>query len=118
MITPADLSAVDLDQVQILDSNGYRIVLRSRSTGHCWCLLEQAASGRRSFQVLHRHRDSCPYHIQTYRPSIEACCVYIVQHDAFHLEREAAKQKRRRQAIERRKAAREMEAGRAGREAL
>ena len=141
MITRTDLSAIDTTYFQVLDSNGYLFVLRSHSTGHYWCLQEQALSGHRSFKILHRHHGTDPYHVQAYRPSVGACCAYIVQHDAFHIKREEAKQERRRRAAERRRAAREnersgpsiaelfegysgdvaareMETGRVGREAL
>ena len=104
MLTADDLSAINPDYFQIIDSNRARIVIMSRNTGHYWCLLERLSNGCRSFQIQHRHRETAPYHLQAYRPSIEACCAYIVQHDAFHLEREKAKQERRRRAVERRKA--------------
>ena len=106
MLTANDLSVIDSARFQIIDSNEARVVLCSFCTGHYWCLLERAANGCRSFQIRHRHGSSGPYHIQVYRPSIEACCAYIKDHDAFHIEREMAKQKKRDQSIKRRKAVR------------
>lgn len=104
MLTADALSAIDSNYFQIVDANEARIVIRSLSTGHYWCLLERVANGIRSFQVQHRHRNSGPYHIQVYRPSIEACCAYIMDHDVFHIEREMAKREKRERSLERRKA--------------
>ena len=106
MLTTADLSGIVPELFQILDANEARVVLRSHSTGHYWCLLERGANGIRSFQIQHRHGNSGPYHIQTYRPSIEACCAYIMDHDVFHIEREMAKREKRERSLERRKAGR------------
>ena len=107
MITTVDLSAIDSTYFQIIDVNAARIVFRSLSTGHFWCLLERTANGRRSFQIQHRHGNFGPYHIQKQRSSIEACCDYIANHDAFHIERERKKQKKK----EQRKAVRHADQG-------
>lgn len=106
MLTADVLSVIDSNYFQIVDANEARIVIRSLSTGHYWCLLERIANGSRSFQIQHRHGNRGPYHIQTYRPSIEACCAYIMDHDVFHIEREMAKREKRERSLERRKAGR------------
>ena len=104
MLTADDLSAINPDYFQIIDSNRARIVIMSRNTGHYWCLLERLSNGCRSFQIQHRHGNSGPYHVQRNRPSIEDCCDYIIDHDFFHLERERAKREKRERSLERRKA--------------
>ena len=104
MLTADVLSVIDSNYFQIVDANEARIVIRSLSTGHYWCLLERIANGSRSFQIQHRHGNSGPYHVQRNMPSIEDCCDYIIDHDFFHLERERAKREKRERSLERRKA--------------
>lgn len=45
--------------------------------------------------ISHRHNGAGPYHLQTSRPTVAECCSYIMQHDAFHIERERRKKERR-----------------------
>ena len=95
MIGRTDLSAIDTDYFSIIGIKEYTLVLRSRNTGHDWYLLEQVYNGHRTFLIHHRHDATKPYHPQTNRPTIEACCEYIKGHDAFHLERTRKKTLRR-----------------------
>ena len=95
MIEQSDIEIVDKEYFEIIGEKDYTLVLRSRNTGHHWCLLEQVYNGYRTFQISHRHHMTGPYHIQTNRPSISVCCEYIRSHDAYHLEREKRKEERR-----------------------
>ena len=95
MITYADISIIDGGYFDIIEAREYFIVLRSKTTGHYWYLLEQEANGHRTFQIKHRHNKTAPYHPQKNKANIAACCEYIKEHDAFHLERvKRQKQKR------------------------
>ena len=87
MIDRTDLQSVDTEYFDTLSATEYVLVLRSRSTGHYWYLLEQEYNGCRTFRIHHKHRASDSYHPQKNRPTIVACCEYIKNHDAFHLER-------------------------------
>lgn len=95
MIDRIDIEAIDKEYFEITGKKEYTLVLRSRNTGHHWCLLEQVYNGRRFFKISHRHHPSDPFHRQKSRPSIESCCEYIRSHDAYHLERERKKEERR-----------------------
>ena len=96
MIGQADIIEIDRSYFEIVEKRDFVLVLRSLSTGHYWCLLEQIYNGCRTFQILHKHKEAEPYHPQKNRPSVLACCDYIKSHDAFHLERERKKKDRRR----------------------
>lgn len=95
MIENTDVGTVDTDYFDIISARDYTIVLRSKCTGHYWHLLEQQANGHRTFSICHRHNPVDSYHPQTNRPSIAECCRYIIDHDAYHIER-VRKQKERR----------------------
>ena len=99
MLERTDLLAIDKDYFDFIEAKDYSLVLRSRNTGHYWYLLEQEYNGSRSFLIHHKHNASKPYHPQKNRPSIEACCEYIMSHDAFHLDRARKKERRRQQRI-------------------
>ena len=95
MIDRIDIEAIDKKYFEITGKKEYTLVLRSRNTGHHWCLLEQVYNGRRSFQISHRHHVSDPFHLQKNKPTVEECCAYIRSHDTYHLERERKKEERR-----------------------
>ena len=95
MLERTDLQVIDKDYFDIIEAKDYSLVLRSKNTGHYWYLLEQEYNGNRSFLIHHKHNASKPYHPQKNRPSIEACCEYIMSHDAFHLDRVRKKDQRR-----------------------
>lgn len=95
MIDRIDIEAIDKEYFEITGKKEYTLVLRSRNTGHHWCLLEQVYNGRRFFQISHRHHPSDSFHRQKSRPSIESCCEYIRSHDAYQLAKEHGKEVRR-----------------------
>lgn len=95
MITNADITIIDKEYFDIIETREYFIILRSKNTGHYWQLLEREANGHRTFLISHRHNTTGPYHPQKNRPSVSACCEYIMGHDVFHLER-VMKQKQKR----------------------
>ena len=45
MIDSIDISAVDVGYFETIEIKEYTIVIRSLSTGHYWCLLEQIYNG-------------------------------------------------------------------------
>ena len=94
MIEPVDLEAIDTEYFDIIVAKDYLVVLHSRITGHDWAMLERVANNHRTFVISHRHGPGRPYHTQKNRASIAACCDYIKDHDAFHLERERQKQEK------------------------
>lgn len=96
MIKPIDLETIDTEYFDIIETKGYLVVLHSRATGHDWALLEREANRHRTFMISHRHSAGMPYHTQTNRASIAACCDYIKAHDTFHFERERQKKEERR----------------------
>ena len=87
MIDKEDLLEIDDDYFRILVVASYYVVLLSKCTGHQWHLLEQEANGHRTFLIRHRHNSIDPYHRQTNRPCIGACCRYIMDHDVYHLKK-------------------------------
>lgn len=95
MIDSNDLAAINNYYFEVIGVKEYSLVLRSKNTGHYWYLLEQEYNGNRTFLIHHRHDASKPYHPQKNRPSIEACCEYIMSHDSFHLDRARKKEQRR-----------------------
>ena len=97
MIEMDDLAAIDANYFEIIESKDYTVTLHSINTGHYWHLLERIANGHRSFVVSHRHGGSGPYHLQQTRskPSIEACCDYIKDHDAYQARKDMANEQRR-----------------------
>lgn len=95
MIVQADIDYIDREYFELVGKKDYTIVLRSKSTGHYWCLLEQVCNGHRTFQICHKHKEAEPYHPQKNRPSIVSCCEYIRSHDAFYQEKEKRKKERR-----------------------
>ena len=101
MIESADLEAIDTEYFDIVESRDYTVLIHSKNTGHDWHLLERIANGHRSFLISHRHSVLHPYHLQKSKPSISACCEYIMDHDAYHLKKNKGKkvkqEKRRKQ---------------------
>lgn len=95
MIEQADIEFIDENYFKIIERRDYTIALQSRNTGHYWFLLERMANGHRTFMISHKHHTAVPYHLQTYRPSVEDCCAYIRDHDTYHLERTKRKDERR-----------------------
>lgn len=95
MIEFSDITAIDTDYFEIVEIREFFIVLHSRNTDHDWHILEREANGHRTFLISHRHNRTSPYHIQKSKPSIEACCEYIIDHDDFHLKRSKKKAERR-----------------------
>ena len=95
MIDRIDIEAIDKEYFEITGKKDYTLVLRSKGTGHYWCLLEQVYNGHRFFRISHRHHASDPFHLQKSRSSIEQCCEYIQSHDLYHMERERKKNERR-----------------------
>lgn len=96
MVGQADIKETDTGYFDIAQAGGHIIVLRSKNTGHGWCLSEQEICGHRTFRISHRHGPSGAYHPHgRSRPSVRACCDYIMDHDSFHLEREMKKKERR-----------------------
>lgn len=87
MITHEDCAAIDNKYFQVIEIREYSITLRSRNTGHCWHLLERIANGCTTYVISHRHGSSGPFHLQRSRPTVEACCDYIMDHDRYHLEK-------------------------------
>ena len=87
MIGLSDLAAIDRQYFEVIGNNDYCITLRSRNTLHEWHLLERIANDNRTFVISHRHGPSGPYHLQRSRPTVEACCDYIMDHDRYHLEK-------------------------------
>lgn len=105
MVKQTEIESIDREYFDIIEARDYVLVLRSRNTGHHWCLLEQIYNGYRTFQILHKHKKADPYHPQKNRPSVEACCAYIKSHDAYQLrkEREKEESRQRRQEEKRKK---------------
>ena len=95
MIGKIDIENVDRQYFEIMGKKDYTLVLRSKGTGHYWCLLEQVYNDCRFFQISHRHHATDAYHIQKSRPTIAGCCEYIRSHDAYHLKKERRKEERR-----------------------
>ena len=95
MLGNTDIRLIDTGYFDIIDVKDFSLAIRSRITGHEWYLLEQECNGHRTFQIRHRHHGTDPYHPQKNRPTIESCCEYIMEHDAFHLERIQKKEQRR-----------------------
>ena len=91
MIEQPDIEIVDKEYFEIVEVKDFILVLRSKSTGHYWCLLEQMCNGHRTFRISHRHKKTSPYHFQRNKPSVAACCEYIKSHDAYQLEKERRK---------------------------
>lgn len=95
MINQEDIIEIDREYFDIIGEKDFVLVLRSRSTGHYWSLLEQVYNGHRTFRISHKHKASDPYHFQRNKPSVAACCEYIRDHDEYHLERIRKKEERR-----------------------
>ena len=95
MIDQVDIDFIDENHFEIIGKKPYTLVIRSRSTGHCWCLLEQVYNGHRSFRISHKHKESDPYHFQRNKPSVVACCEYIRSHDKYQIAKEREKEERR-----------------------
>lgn len=93
MIGQEELDLIDTNYFEITDVRAYTVTLHSRNTNHDWHLLERFANGHRSFLISHRHNAYDPYHPQKSRPTIEACCDYIRDHDSFQLKRTKKKKK-------------------------
>ena len=99
MIDSTDLAAIDANYFDIIGTKDYLVVLRSRDTGHYWSLLEQEANGHRTFLISHKHNAADQFHSQKNKPSINACCEYIMDHDAFHLDRKRKQKESRLQRL-------------------
>ena len=99
MIDNQDIESIDTEYFDIKEKRTYSLVLQSRNTGHYWYLLERVYNDHRSFLIYHKHDIAKAYHPQKSRPSISACCEYIKEHDAFHLERVKKKNERRERRI-------------------
>ncbi len=97
MIETEDINAIDQGYFELINISEYYITIQSRNTGHFWHLLERVANDHRTFVISHRHGGSGPYHLQQTRskPSIEACCDYIKDHDAYQARKDMAKEQRR-----------------------
>lgn len=95
MIDSTDMASIDKDHFIIIEIKEYTIVIKSRSTGHYWCLLEQVYNGCRTFRISHKHHAADPYHFQRNKPSIANCCEFIQSHDAYQLAKEHGKEVRR-----------------------
>ena len=95
MIERTDLQAINTEYFDIVGLKEYSLVLRSKNTGHYWYLLEQEYNSCRTFLIHHKHHAADAYHPQKNRPTIEACCEYIMSHDVLHLERTRRKAERR-----------------------
>lgn len=95
MIDQTDIDSINKKYFEIIEKKDYTVVIRSRNTGHYWCLVEQEYNSHRFFQISHRHHSSGPFHLQKSRSSIEQCCEYIQSHDLYHMERERKKNERR-----------------------
>ena len=95
MIVQADIDDIDREYFELVGKKDYTIVLRSKSTGHYWCLLEQVYNGHRFFLISHKHHLADPYHRQKNRPTVEACCEYIRSHDFYQMEKDRRKEKNR-----------------------
>ena len=95
MIEPTDLAAIDKHYFEVIGNNNYCITIRSMNTLHEWHLMERVANGHRTFVISHRHGISNSYHVQRSRPTVGACCDYIMDHDRYHLEK-VRKQKEQR----------------------
>ena len=64
MIDQVDIDFIDENHFEIIGKKPYTLVIRSRSTGHYWSLLEQVYNGHRTFQICHKHKEAEPYHPQ------------------------------------------------------
>lgn len=95
MIGTSDLAAIDRQYFEVIGSNEYCITLRSLNTLHEWHLMERVANGCTAYVISHRHGPSGPYHLQRSKPTVGACCDYIMDHDRYHLEK-VRKQKEQR----------------------
>lgn len=95
MLTSTDYQIIDRTYFDIIEATPFYVVLRSKSTGHFWHLLEQDFLKGRSFYVSHKHHAMDFFHPQTCRRSIKSCCQYIKNHDEYHLIRKSRKKKRK-----------------------
>ena len=87
MITLKEIESIDTQYFNIIEVSAFFIVLQSRNTGHYWHLLRREPNNHISFFISHKHHISDPYHPQACRGSIKACCVYIKEHDKYHISR-------------------------------
>ena len=94
MINSKDLKLLDKNYFDIIATSTYYVVLRSKNTGHLWHLLERDLNGHKSLVISHSHHASSPYHLQTNKPSIEACCEYIKNHDVYQLRKNQERKER------------------------
>ena len=99
MIDNNDIASIDTNYFDIKEKRTFSLVLQSKNTGHYWYLLERIYNGKQSFSIYHKHNVEDAYRPQKSRPSISACCEYIKEHDAFHLERVKKKNERRERRV-------------------
>ena len=87
MFDKKDWEQIDKDYFDVIEVSSYHITLKSRPTGHSWDITCRYHPGGRSLIILHRHKDSDPFHEQIrFHPStVTQAQDLIKEHDTWVL---------------------------------
>ena len=95
MFSIQQLNSIDTEYFRIIRINFCSVTIQSRNTGHCWHILEQDYPSFYSCRIYHTHHFGTEYHEHGRGKSLESCIQQIMAHDAWWLEHEERRHRRR-----------------------
>jgi hypothetical protein len=85
MITKSELLSIDKSYFTILQASSFALYIKSNCTGHQWGLLLQQYPTFRNYRVIHRHKNSQPYHRHKDCKSVKVAIEMIMSHDSYQM---------------------------------
>lgn len=85
MFSQQQLDSVDRTYFDVIISDPYDLTIRSKNTGHVWCLHNIGFPAEDSLLLYHKHHISYPYHIQRRERHFKSAIKTIIDHDSYQI---------------------------------
>ena len=88
MFDKTEINKIDKKYFQILQANGYHIIIKSKNTNHTWDIYCRDCDGYRSLIISHKHKEDYPFHEQAkmHQKTVMEAQELIKSQDKWHLQ--------------------------------
>lgn len=96
MFSRRDFEKVDRNYFEILQATAHNLILRSKNTGHEWCISTTCVCG--SYTLLHRHKSTDSWHPHartTGTYGFKGCIDEIQSHDQYQITKDKERSRQR-----------------------
>jgi len=85
MFSQQQLASIDRSYFEVILADPYDVTIRSKNTGHVWCLHNIGFPADDSLLLYHKHHISHPYHTQRREHHFRSAIKTIKSHDDYQI---------------------------------